>query len=460
MTPTPGRNRRLLLSGLLLTAVVTACGAIVYFARSRDAPPVPPDVEADESEPAVAAAIRVARRRVLDDPRSAQAWGDLGEAFLANEMEEPSQVCFAQAERLNPGDPRWPYLYGVPLMSQGDRAGALPYQRRAAELSDSAAETNTAPRLLLAENLLALGQTDEAEEQFRRVLARRPDDVRAQFGMGLLAYAREDWPASRDHLLRCLTSPQARQKASALLSAVSQRLGDTAGADRYRAQADRFPKDFDWADPYATEYLNWAAKKRARYRLVEQLEAAGRLADAVAVLRPMATEFPDDHLAQFTLGKYLGQLGDYAGAERALRRALELAPDKAQAHYYLSLVLMKEGEALLRQGEADPARAALREAGEEARQALAITPDNGFAHMSLGLTLKYLGDRPGAIAALRRAVGCNPELAELQFYLGELLADDGQGAEARRYLRQALDLAPAGAPWRQAALARLGALKE
>src|SRR5262249_53549213 len=149
-------------------------------------------------------------------------------------------------------------------------------------------------------------------------------------------------------------------KASAQLAAASQRLGDPAEADRYRAQADRLPKDFDWVDPYATEYLNWAAKKRSRYRLVEQLEAAGRLADAVSVLRPMAAEFPDDYLPQFTLGKYLGQLGDYAAAERALRRALELAPDKVQVHYYLSLVLMKKGEALLRRGDADPARATLR----------------------------------------------------------------------------------------------------
>jgi hypothetical protein len=79
MTPTPNRKGRLLLCGLLLAAVVTACGVIVYFAQFRGAPPIPPDVEPDESEPAVAAPVRVARRRVLNDPRSAQAEGDLAE---------------------------------------------------------------------------------------------------------------------------------------------------------------------------------------------------------------------------------------------------------------------------------------------------------------------------------------------------------------------------------------------
>jgi tetratricopeptide (TPR) repeat protein len=453
------RRRSLLLAAILFGTV--AAGAALYFGHFRPAPPpTPPDAEPDENDPAVATAVRIARDRVLKQPTSAQAWGDLGEAFLANELEEKSKVCFARAEHLDPANPRWPYFQSAPLLNQGDRPGALPYLRRAAELCDARQESTSTPRLLLAETLLALGQLNEAEAEFASVLGREPDSVRAHFGMGLLASAREDWEASRGHLLRCLGNPQARRKASIQLTAVSQRRGDEDSADKFRAQADRLPKDIDWVDPYVAEYLTWAVKKRVRYRLVEQFEAAGRSADAVAVLQPMAEEYPDDYLPHLTLGKALGQTGNYLRAERALRRARQLAPDKAQVHYYLSLILMMEGQEASRQQDSERARKLWREAVDEAREALAITPDNGFAHMSEGLSHKYLGARVEAVAALRRAVHCNPELPELHFYLGEMLAEDGQDAEARNHLHEALESGPADAPWRSSAAARLAALKK
>ncbi len=85
--------------------------------------------------------------------------------------------------------------------------------------------------------------------------------------------------------------------------------------------------------------------KRQRYRLADELEAAGRFRQAAAEVWPLTTEYPDDYLAQMTLGKLLAQMGDYAEAEPALRRALRLAPDMVQTHYYLALLVLKEGEA-------------------------------------------------------------------------------------------------------------------
>jgi tetratricopeptide (TPR) repeat protein len=457
----PASRRRRVLGGLLLLAALAAAGLAVYHAHFRHTPPTPPDVDADDNDPAVAGAVRVVRERIMKEPRSAQAWGDLGETFIANDLEEKSGVCFAEAEHLDPANPRWPYFRAGPLVFHGDRREAVPHLARAADLCDAGAESNPAPRLLLAETLLALGRLDDAEQHFRRVVARRADEPRAHYGLGLLAVAREDWKAARDHFLRCLGSPQARQKASVQLAAVSRRLGDPAGAERFQGQADRFQKDLDWADPFMTESLRWAVRKSDRYRLVEQLEAAGRLADAAAILRPMTEEYPDDYFPHLTLGRHALQMGDEAGAERSLRRALQLAPDKYRVRYMLSLALMTKGEDLARRGDPEQAAASFREATEQARQALAIAPDSGPSYMCLGRSLQHLGERPAAIDALRRAVRCNPELAELHYYLGDILADDGQEAEARRCLQQALDFAPPGVPqpWQAAAQTRLAGLK-
>jgi tetratricopeptide (TPR) repeat protein len=398
--------------------------------------------------------VEEARRGVLDNPRSAHAWGLLGEVFLANELEEQGAACFAEAERLDPTDARWPYYQAGPLVNQGDREGALPYLRRAIDLADAG---ETAPRLLLGESLLLLGRPDEAEPWFRGALSGQPEDARALFDLGLLAVSRQQWTTAREHLSRCLGSPYARQKARVQLALVCRRLGQQAAADDYLAQARRVPADADWPDSFVTQFMRWAVTKRNRYRLVEQLEAAGRYAEAAAVLTPLTRQYPDDYLPHFTLGKMLGRTGDHDRAEASLRKARRLAPDKVQTHYYLSLVLFLKGEAL-RKRRGTEARILFEESAGLARQALGLQGDYGFAFTSLGLSLRRLGRRAEALDAFRQAARCSPELAEVHFYLGEALAEAGRLDEARSRLNHALRLAEHSAPWRRAAAERLASL--
>lgn len=448
------RSRRWLL--VVFLVLIGVAGGALYYHRTRPVPSVPPGEDLAGLEPAVREAIDAARRGVLAEPRSADAWGKLGETFLANELDTLSGPCFAEAERLDPDEGRWPYFQGGTLINQGESNAALPYLRRAVERCETGL---TAPLEVLGETLMALGHIDEAEAQFREALRRRPDDSRAQYDLGLVAVARQDWKSARDSFSACLADPASRQKARFQLAAVLARLGDRAGADDFLAQARRMPKDLEWPDPLIAEYLLRAVKKRDRYRRVEQLEAAGKYREAIGVLVPMTEQYPDDALPHLTLGKILGQTGDYARAEFVLRKAMRLDPGTVQPLYFTSLVLYLRGEELARnKGAEQQAQACFREAADLARKALRLQPDYGFAHMSLGLALKNLGRPAEAIDALRKAVRCNPELAEIHYYLGETLADQGHGAEARAQLEAALRLAEPHVRWRQAAADRLAAL--
>jgi tetratricopeptide (TPR) repeat protein len=450
-------RRSWLLSILFLLAVSVAVA--IWLTCRPSAPPSPPAVPVDPNDPDVAAFIEKSRQRVLQEPRSAQAWGTLGQAFLANDMQAESRLCFVEAERLDPSNPRWPYYQAVLLLERGEHESTLPYLQRAAARCDLAEPDNPVPRLLLAETLLAEGQREEAEEQLHHVAARQPDDPRAHFDLALAASARQDWPSSRCHLLRCLTSPLARQKASVQLAAVCQRLDDPVEAEKYRRQADRMPADGDWIDPFETEYLRWAVTKKGRYRLAESLEDAGRLPEALAVLQPMLEQYPDDFL-RLTVGKLLSRMGENRRAEAMLREAVRRAPDKAKAHYYLSLALFAEAEDCTRRGDAkDAADKLYREVAASARQALAIKPDFGFACLPLGLSLKRLGQRAEALAALRRAVHCNPESAESHFRLGEMLIEENHLGEAKEQLEQTVRLSPPDASWLPASRAHLAAIR-
>lgn len=453
------RRRRLLLA-VLLSIVCAGVGAGVWFAHTSSAGPIPPRIPSDLNEPEVSALLERMRARVLKEPRSASAWGILGQAFLANDMEDESRVCFTEAEHLDPNNPRWPHYQAVLLLTQGEQQAALPYLQRAAERAAMATPDNPVPQLLLAETLLTLERIAEAEDHFRQVLVHRPDEVRAHWGLALTDAARQDWRSSRAHLLPCLSSPVVRRKASLKLATICKLLGKPEKAENYRRQAERLPPDDKWNDPFVAECLPWTVTKNGLYRQASSLEAAGRLREAANVLQPLVAKFPDDYFPRLSLGKILGQLGEHRPATVLLYDACRLAPDNVQAHYYLSLTLFSEAENL-RQQESDSkeAQKLYREAVESARQALALKPDYGFALMTLGLSLKRLGQRGDALTALRQAVHCNPEFADAHFFLGDMLADMGTQGEAEEQLERAIAIAPPQTSWRQDAVARLAALR-
>ena len=444
----------------IVLAVAAALGIGLFAYWKREAPPVPPSPALESLEPAVAKAVYSARERVLSEPRSAAAWGELGEIFLANELEDEAYTCFQHADRLEPGTGRWAYLLAIVLINRGDRDAALPFLERAVEAGLGRGDEQLVPRLVLIEQSLLLGRTAEAEPHLQIVLKRKPEEPRVRFDAGMHAVARSDFPAARKHLEQCLTSVYSRRRARVLLAAVLRQLGDATRADEYQDEADQMAADWEWVDPVVAQYLGRAVKKRAAFHLAESLEGEGKYEEALRVLNPVAEEFPQDDVVQMTLGRLLAQLGDYAGGEAAVRRALVLAPNKVQPHYFLSLVLIEDGKRRERTGDKARAAQLFAEAEASARRTLEAKPDYGFAYMALGLALQSQGRKAEAATAFEDAVRCTPEHGEIQLRLAEALADLGRTKEAIPRFERALRLAPPDASWRASAEARLAKLRE
>ena len=83
----------------------------------------------------------------------------------------------------------------------------------------------------------------------------------------------------------------------------------------------------------------------------------GDLEDAARHYEEAVRLSPNDYRFWLDLGLTREELGDRAGGEKALRRAVELAPFYANPHWYL-------GNLLLRAGRGDEAFAELRRAAE------------------------------------------------------------------------------------------------
>ena len=443
--PRLGRSRARLVI-LLLAALCVATG-FGWYGWRRYTAPAPPEIAREGLDPELAEAIERARQKIRQDPYSAYRWGTLGQMLRESLLLDEAVACFAQAERLDPKDPQWPYRQGEALRMSDPSAALSPLGRAAALAGNTG---NVARHLRLAEVLLALGRGDEAGAQLRQALAIDPDDPSVHYNLAVLALARADLPESLAQLKRCELSPFTRQKACIQLAAVCRRMNRTEEADNYARKADQLPPDESWPDSFPTGVLT--VGRPARYRKVSALETQGHYRAAAEQLAELIRQRPE-YRFYIDLGRNLGKMGDFVGAEQVLLSAIAMEPANFKAHYELSRLWWVRAQMDAR-NDKKRAKKDYQEAADRARRAIALRTDHAMAHVILAMSLRELGMRKEAIASLRTAIECSPDLVEAHLLLGETLLDAGQLAEARTSLERAARLAHPDDPRPRAALVR------
>jgi TolB-like protein len=162
----------------------------------------------------------------------------------------------------------------------------------------------------------------------------------------------------------------------------------------------------------------------AWFEFIPPLEAAPRAKELV--LKALAL---DDRLgeAHAVLGSLCGVFEyDWAAAEQAFGRALELSPRSPA-------VLLRHAFHFL------VPRLLLTEAIEELRSAVAQDPLSARLHTTLGLTLLLARDLPASIKHCRTAADLAPELWAPRWFLGGALMGQGRADEALAQFRSALE---------------------
>jgi tetratricopeptide (TPR) repeat protein len=418
--PKPGRGRRRLGVGLFLLVALALGIPGLWFYVLGPQPPEPPLADAG---PGVAEDVAEARSEVKVKPFSAAAWGNLGLVLHLYEYYAEAVACYTRAAQLGPRNPRWPYLWGV-VQLRSDLHASLPLLERAARLGGQV----QTPRLVLGETLLLAGRAGEAEEQFRLVLEKEPENPRALLGLGRVAINRGD-PASAKDFLRRSAGVNSRVRIThALLAQVFHQLGEPSRADQERALAAKLPEKTIWPDPYRVGTLREVRGEAASVYRATALEEQGRGQEAVELLQEALRRHPQSARARRALGRAYFLTKQYAAADRAYREAVRLKPDSLESQFEWGVVLEQRGD--------------FRAAAECLRQALRMQPHYGEAHYHLGRCFEMLGDEAGALAAYRGAVRYQPDLAAGHQALGALLALKHRDAEAQEILEYALRLDP------------------
>lgn len=295
------------------------------------------------------------------------------------------------------------------------------------------------------------------------------------------AYARQPWNGSRANAagLASLAAGDWANAISAFNVAAADSGWDPAlhisMGDAYAGnnQPDKALAEWQLALP---DRLNDAALLK---RLARGYEAAGKYAEASAVLRTLVTLEPQNAVVRYRFGLVLAVLDPAAapphltiaaGLDKSvepfansLNSAVEAglkANDKAYLNGVVGYALIGLREyplakaALLNAIEARPTFAdayaylglAEDESGNDGmyayNRALALKPDLSLIHYLLGLHYRRAGQRDQAVKSLQRAFDLDPSNAAAAAELGGIYSDMADAVNAEIWYRQAVRVAP------------------
>ena len=384
-----------------------------------------PAVDASHLDPAVAALLKESSAAVRRAPRSGPAWGKLGMALQQYEFDGAAARCFTQAARLDPKEPRWPYLHGL-LLSHDHRDEAIAKFQLAAELAGAQPD---APHLRRAELFAEAGQMDDAEREYQIILRAAPNHVAASLGLARLTVARGQVKESLRLLQTCWNDPHTRKDATLLFASLRQKSGDTAAAEEALRRAATLPSDVLWPDLFLEEARQLRVGRPALIARVQQFLRNGLADEAIKLLVQGTRDDADSAELWLLLGRARLQRNECAEAEQALRECVKLAPESANGHCQLGVALLCQEK----YGEAIP----------HFQSAVARKPDFSEAHFNLGFALARAGRASEAFEPFRLAIRHSPNFIDPYITLADLLAQRGEKEEALSLLQRALKINPA-----------------
>ena len=275
------------------------------------------------------------------------------------------------------------------------------------------------------------GNLQEAERLYRAILQSQPKHPDASHNLGLIAIYMNQIEAALPLFETALEiNPLIEQFWVSYIDALvkADRLKDAKQAIN-RAKRNGFDgKKLNALLSKPKAKLD--TKEPSQEQLIILLEhyQSGRLGDAEKLANAITKEFPKHQFGWKVLGAIYQATDRIKEALIASQKCVELAPQDAEAHFNLG-VLLKE-------------QARLEEAEASYAQAIALKPDYAEAHTNLGNTLKELGRSKEAAETFRQALELEPNFAEAHFNLGITLKELGRLEEAEASLRRATILKP------------------
>ena len=417
-----------------------------HNARMPSWVPQPSDIEHVE-EQRLLAAVKAAQQALIEAPKAATAWGQLGNIYFVHGWEAEAAECYRSAVGIAPTEFRWLYYLGLITYKVNPQAAA---QTLAEAIT---LDPRYAPaHIYRAAALRSLGRLAQAKTHLETANTLDPRNPYASLWLGELALAAQQFEAARHHLQRALKLNPDQSEAHAALAQVARILGETDAATQHAHTSRKRTKYTQLHDPLWWDVLKLGvtaqryAERGNRYlqqgdfkRAVSELEVAtsGLNQDAhlwlnYGIARLLNKQYRE---AIAVLENTLTVIHD---TENTPRNPTDIADLKVQTHYNLGLAYYHDGK--------------IEKAITAYQTAIQLEPNFADAYGGLGVIYWRTGNLTAAIRHCQKAIKIAPENIEFHQNLTQIYWQQGMYDRAAIGYRIILALNPSD----ENALHRLG----
>lgn len=418
-----------------------------------------------------------ARAVLAVDPNNAAAAALLAKVQVDRKEVDEAEATLSQAIAANPDDVGLRLILGALYDSQGNSENALGvlralvehypdevgYRVRLAKYLEESSRLDEAETVLregveampdelsrqrlLIQFLLRARGIEAAQKEVAKLIERQPDVVALRFIKADLQRSAGDL-AGVEETLRKIASDAQRTGPDAVKAQVGiARIMLEAGRDE---EAEKLLKVVLEQSATQSDALQMRAMLALRRKQVDQ---------AIADLRTVLRDHPDRVTALRMLGLAYAQSDQFALAQEAYERAIELAPGEPQAYLQLAGVRVRTGDkegamtVLDRLLTVDPDSKAAQEtlariqlSGQDwdalaktAEKITAANPESPLGHYLEGLALQRRGEHREAVTHFEKALQIKPDVVEPLVGLARSYLALNEPEEAKRHVLDVLE---------------------
>ncbi len=368
--------------------------------------------------------LRQVSANVAHNPDPVAPLGELAKIYLINGFASQAAGVLDGLRKMDPKNPRWPYLSADLWMRSGET------QKAEAEFETTVRlEPGYAVGWLRLGSLMAeQKRMDDAARCFRRAVSIAPADLRAQLNLMVFEAARGKIEASLKELIGLTeVNPQIAELHETLEKFYRQS-GDESHAQREKHLAAEAGRHIGTEDPWLDEMALQCFDADRLVLYAFKFSREGRMQEAEQVLRHATRDVPHDARLWEALADVCQKTNRLADARATLEQAVVACPSEPRLVLLLTRALGREGRTA--------------DAVATMRRAVVQWPDRADLRDALGNALRNDGADSEAVATLRDALRLNPLLPETHYDLAFTLLKTGKTDEALSEAQKALSLRP------------------
>ena len=398
--------------------------------------PQPSDI-AHVEEQRLLAVVKAAQKTLVETPKDATAWGQLGNIYFVHGWEVAAAECYRSAVEIAPNEFRWRYYLGMTTYKVDPQAAA---QTLTAAIT---LDPQYAPaHIYSAAALRSLGHIDQAKRHLKIANELDPQNPYASLWLGELALTTQQFEVAQTHLQRALKLNPEQSEAHAALAQIASVLGEKSAAIEHAQASRKRTKYIQMRDPLWWDVLKLGVTAQRYAERGNRYLQQGDFKRAVSELEIAITGLDKDPHLWLNYGIALLLNKQYSEAVAVLKNTLvvirdnentsknptEIADLKVQGHYNLGL-------AYYHSGQTEKAVAAYQ-------KAIQLNPNFAEAYGGLGVIYWRTGNLDAAIRHCQKAIKIAPENIEFHQNLTQIYWQKGRYDAAAVGYKIILELNP------------------